>query len=483
MARSAQLVDVPAASSRPTSTKHVGDNQQLSTRSIAFGLGLLSIAVALTHGLFGPNFVAEDWDSVRYAVTGGPWTATSPDIARARPGVGLAYGATFGVFGNHPLPIFLVLSAINVATGQALFRALIPLVAPRAAGAVVALWIFLPNHMQLEVWASASMITLSLCLAALAIARLGRNDLTSTDRVVVVLLALASSLFYEASMPLLALAMLAVPWVVRRQIDVPVLLGGAATQGLLAVWLMTNWHPSKSTQRFVKPMEFAEGLFGSSIVPRQFEIVVVALVLTSIAGVAWGSWARGWELGAAGRLIRLGVVVALVGLIPFARFYYNNTLVGDRVLYISAIGGSMILVGLGTLLLRVDRRAALAVGSTLFVLVTIQRWDESRAWNEAGNDAVALLAATQEQIPSPTGPIMIGSAIPFHNKTTAFRDNSLMNAAIQATYESSEVEGVLTLSRDTFLNHPPELRIDVAEVIDPAGTDDTLTWWKGEVGR
>lgn len=455
-----------------------------SVRAFAWGLALLSSIVAGTHLILGPNFVVEDWHSVSVAVTGGSWTSTSPEIARARPGVGLAYGATFGVFGNHPLPIFGILSVLNVGTGQALFRGLIPLVTTRAAAAVVALWILLPNHVSLEVWASASMITISLALAGWTVARAAKPDLSGLDRVAAVLLALGSSMFYEASMPLVSASLLAVPWLVCRRFDFALVAGGAVTQGVLAIWLVTNMHDTKVGRDFVHPRRLADGLFGGGIVSPVVGQVLVPLVAVSVAVVAFACVGQRRDFGVPARLIAVGSVVSLLGFVPFARFFYNDIIVGDRVFYISSVGGAMIMVGLGWLVVRFSPALAGVMALTLLILASPVRWSESQAWDRAGNDGVAILAATEKKIPNPDGPILLGPAVAYHHTTTAFGADWVVAAAVRALYETDSVTGMLTLDAERFARHPEDLRIDITEVLDAEATSEGWqTWWLGDIAN
>ncbi len=429
---------------------------------LAIGAGL----VALTHLLLGPNFVLEDWASVRDSVLSGSVTGSTNDIVAARPGVAVAYGLTFGLIGNHPLPIVLMLSLINIAVVVSMFKALVPLVGERSGFFTTGVWLLLPNHVSLEIWPSASMISLSLLFVALTSIRLSRATLTSRDRTAAVALGLVASLFYEASIPLLAALYIAVPVIRSKSIDVRVVIGAGVVQSGYVVWLLSNWHDSKVDQGFAHPGSLVRGLFGEAVVPAPVQSILVPVVLGTLLILGWGNLRRGWDLGAEGKMMLAGTVIVLLGFVPFARFFYTSVGAGDRVMYISSIGGAMIWVGLGRLAWRSQPLLTALTVPILLVAVLVTRWSDTQAWNRAGDDGIIMLGAVTEAIPNPDGPILLGPAVPFRLNITSFRDHSLTEAALQVAYDSPDVRGSITRNASAFERHPEHLRFDLRQVLE-----------------
>src|SRR5262249_38464127 len=120
----------------------------------------LTAALAAPYALAGTNFVLDDWFALRNAMFDGAMSAGGHNQFLAGPGAWLTYGLTFGLIGNHPLPIYLLQTAVNAAVAVALFvavRRFLPIV---PAFAVAAVWVIVPNHTSLDNWASALNISI-----------------------------------------------------------------------------------------------------------------------------------------------------------------------------------------------------------------------------------------------------------------------------------------------------------------------------------
>ena len=119
------------------------------------------------------------------------------------------------------------------------------------AGVAALLWLVLPNHTSLEVWASAANITLACCCSSPVathcpvIRSAGRGSSRPPCCFA------ASALCYEATLPVAALAAFALPWFVARRIRWDAVVAVGVTTGLAALWIVTHWHPAKSVSHHV----------------------------------------------------------------------------------------------------------------------------------------------------------------------------------------------------------------------------------------
>ncbi len=425
-------------------------------------LACISLLVAANHLLRGPNFVLDDWFSVREAVFDGVLGATTADIANARPGVPIAYALTFGLFETHPLPMVLVLSAIMLAVALTLYDVSRQYTPAAVAFAISAVWVYLPNHTSLEVWPSTVMISLSLLCVLQAIRVLGESPITANRRILAVVLALAGSAFYEASIPLVALAFIAVPRIRFGRFDRLAIVMAGLSQGTLALWIVAHWHPSKNPRGFLELGRVPHALFGDAVLPGGLAIVgAVGFVAAAVAvGTVVDKPHR-----EASRLIAAGAVVVIAGLLPFAKYFYPPRGAGDRVNYISSIGGAMIVVGVFWALAH-HRRAALTVGVVLVAAVGVVRLQSADDWDRAGDDGVAVLGALRTSDVDPSQPIVIGPEPVRHGNVASFLDNSNARGAVNIVFEDRSTDGRVSHSIESFESFPPAQRIDLREILD-----------------
>ena len=179
-------------------------------RALAARLGRLRRA---RHRLRARRLVHPPQRAVRGRVgigAGPPSRPPGPDAA-------VVYAVVFGWVGQHPLVVLCVQAVIGVATAVALVHLLRRFFPPGLALVATLLWVLLPNHTSLEVWASATNIALCVLLTVVA-----TDLLCARDRRVqwaAVPLFAAAGLCYEAVLPLAAVAILVVPWVRRGRPD------------------------------------------------------------------------------------------------------------------------------------------------------------------------------------------------------------------------------------------------------------------------
>lgn len=439
---------------------------------------LLSIAVALPHLLLGPNFVLDDWYNVNEGISGGLFSATTDELAASRPGLPIAYGITFGLFGNHPLPLVIISSVILMVSAQLLYRTAAFFVPHKVAFALTALWIVLPNHMALEIWPSTVMISMSLLLTLFALYLMARSpespsptgsplsSRTVADVGPIIVMAFAASAFYEGSLPLLCLAMLVVPKLRRGSFDLRLLFAGAISQGALAGWILLNLHSSKAARPFIGPRDVVTAFYGIGIVPVWFEpiaIVGFALAFTLLGYTA----VRDRRFGLPEKLIVAGFVIIAVGLLPYLRYFFTAVGAGDRLQYLTSIGGAATIVGLFWAIARNRQfvKPLIVTGAIGLALVISVRIDGVRAWNDAGDDGIRILNAVEQADVDPLQPIVLGPEPRFYRGVTPFLDPSNVRPAVAVLFGEPAATGFITFSEEDFLEEPAGQRVDIRPAI------------------
>lgn len=458
----------PHAVATAVGTRRDATDATRSTRSWVVVLVLVAVAVFAGYAAVGTNFVLDDWFTLAHARFDGAFGASGVDQRVARPGAWLVYALVFGAIGRHPLPILMLQTAMGGATAVVLFLTLRRVVRVELAGVAALLWLVLPNHTSLEVWASAANITLSVLLLVcgcylLSAPRFDRSRVVGAA----VLLAL-SALCYEATLPVAALAALAVPWSVGRRVRWDAVGACAVSLGLSALWIVTHWHPAKHVSKQVADLSQMIGAhLGWGIAPDG--VVAEVLMLCGLAGIAFAAARVALpSLRARARseewLVVAGVVVVVAGTIPFAFYLYAPLGAGDRFNAISSLGGAMVWAGILGMVARARRGVALGGLAVLLLAGVVARAERVLLWHRAGHDAVAILDGVRAAIPDPDGTIVLGPAPIQQGNVAAFLDQSNVDAAMKVAYDDPHVQGGLTFSQTQFDAVPEHLRFDIRPV-------------------
>lgn len=427
---------------------------------------VLSVAVGLSHILLGPNFVLDDWFNVNEGVFGGVFGATAPELVISRPGSAIAYGLSFGVFGAHPLPIVVLASLVNVGVAQMLYQVAKQYVPAQAALAITCLWVVLPNHMSLEIWPSTIMVSMSLLALLPAVYLIGR---TATPGIVApILLALLASALYEGTVPMAGLLMLVVPKIRFGKVNLPLVIGGALTQGALTLWIFTHLHSSKAANDFISLGAVIDGLYGEAIiarpaaVPAALGFLIGFLVLIVVAG-------RNRVFEPPQKLVLAGFVVVVTSLLPFLRYFYSPIGPGDRVNYLASIGGAMTIVGLGWACWsqqHIDvRKLVVAIGAIMLVFVISARVEQTRAWNRAGDDGIAIINEIERRGFTADTHVVLGPSPTFYRNVAPFLDPSNVRGAMGVVFNDVSATGTIVYSEEDFLSYPADQRLDLRELL------------------
>ena len=133
-------------------------------RRTALALALLVVVLAVPYLLRGPKLFLDDWWVLRNRHFSGVLGAAGHQQAVSRPGAWLVFTGAFGLIGRHPVPLYVLQTALNAAIAASLFLVLRRFVTWGLATAVVVVRALLPNHSAMDHWASTLAIVVALLL-------------------------------------------------------------------------------------------------------------------------------------------------------------------------------------------------------------------------------------------------------------------------------------------------------------------------------
>lgn len=449
--------------------RRIGERAGLPVSVAALAsLAILVIARAALYAAFGVGFVNDDWliraNLDRFGLFG---TTTGLALsARALPVAWTVYNLVFGLAGDHPLVLLLIGTALNVAAAALLYLVIDRIFTSRVALWVTAVWVLVPNHSSLTVWASTvqARAGLILMLGGLLFLLRGRGWIGAAACFV------AAAFSYELTVPVSMLAAVFLPsagrltW--RQRAPIVGLLAAAA------LWLRAHPHyPLELHVRnpiFLWSGHFGGGLLGGVGSPLQLRLALGAVVLIA-ALVCAGLWVRGdrrWDGGPA--IAVTGLVVMAMGLATInatgAAPDGAETGSVDRLFTVSSIGSAFLLVGIGLTLHERRRRLARAGAAGLVVTCLIGTVISARTWAEASDGAAEVVGAlgSASEDPSNTDFVIVPGN-QWHRGVTGQSSWSLTAAQMQ---EYGEGRGSSLLVDD----HPQpvtpdEVVIDWADVL------------------
>ncbi|MBI2704073.1 MAG: hypothetical protein HYX32_02100 [Actinobacteria bacterium] len=438
-------------------------DERLSPRLTAL-VGAVSLLVSIPYLVLGPGLVMDDWWSLRNVRFDGAFAAAGSDQWSARPGAGVIYTVIFGLIGPHPLVLALLLAVLGAATACLLARLLATVFPPLLAVGASLIWVVMPNRLSVEVWASATNIAVSQVGAAGALLLVARRWQSTAGVVAIGLLTLVAALSYEASIPVMIAAALALGWA-RGGIEWRATGTVIGVSLASSVWIVLHYHPAKGVSRTivdisqVVPANFGWGIFPAGAIEK-LGLVLGLLVVTIGAARVIARAFRPYS-GPGDQMAVAGAVLMVVGALPFLFYSYQPLGGGDRVNYLSSVGGAMVWMGGLDMVRRVDRRLMI-VGAVLFVAfvlpVRIERWS---LWHDAGLDAADLGPSVRQALPSPPERIVLGPNPIVVQNVAAFVEPYAAEAAVQLAYDDPRVVVRFAESPEEFDATPPDRRFDL----------------------
>jgi hypothetical protein len=384
----------------------------------------------------GPDYVLDDWFTLANGHFDGRWHALPADLARARPGSAAVYAVVFGVVGRHPL-VALVLQTALAAVVAVQLRALAARFLPPATALLLAaLWVVLPNHSSLLYWATGSALA-----AALLLLLLGCRALTGGRDVAGALLCAASVLTYEATAPMAAVAVVAVPLLAGRAWRRPLAIG-AAVLVPTGAWVVAAIPSVKRGLHETAALgQLLPAHVGWGVLPRGPVATAFGLAACVVATLALVEAGRRRRFDVDSALLVTGAAVIVLGTLPFVRYFYGPLGFGDRVNVVAAVGTAMVWTGLFGWTARHVPRALAAVAAGAVVLgFAVAAWQSADAWADAQDDAARVLASIR---PVHAGDRVVVPRSTMRRNVAAFLDDSNWAGAVQLEAGTRDVEAFL----------------------------------------
>ncbi len=432
-------------------------------RAVVATLVASELAIGLLYAREGAGYVLDDWFTLGNRRVDGIWSTPGHLIFVNRPGAGLIYCIVFGVFGGHPLVGLTLLTALSAATAVLVYCIARRLLDWHIAAAVAGAWVVLPNHTSLEYWQSCvplSAATVALLLGALVMTR---PEVSWRRAGAAAMVLTVASLTYEAVFPAAVVAVALLPLLAGRRWQWRRALGEVCLLLPAAIYLVRYRSTQKSVSTVAPLQQALPGHFGWGVIrggPLATAVLAIALVLMLAALLRLALPGFRNETGLGERLIAFGLLVIVMGAIPFTFYLYAPLGAGDRFTLVSAIGGALAWVGVGVMLWR---WRALVVGAALAlaVLATVAHVDRIDRWTTAAADGQRIVATVVARSPTPpTAPVILGPSPVQEANVAAFLDQSNVTGMLRYLY-GTDVAGGITYTRADYDRFPPEQRVDV----------------------
>jgi hypothetical protein len=423
------------------------------------------VAAVVIHLVQGPGYVLDDWYSVRGAVFDGVFGAVEEELRAARPGALVVYAVTFGLFPENAWWSAMVQSFAFVVAGGLALLVLRRFVPPVIAALVVVLWAVQPNHLSIETWPSVTVATVSLALLLAGCVLVADPECSRLAYGIALALFVGSVWSYESSIVVAGVAILALPWINGR-LDLRRVLVGWGVLLLSGLWILANWHSSKRVR--VEPTEYLQVVqahLGWGVVREgawSSVVLLVGLVGLSVALARLLLPSFRHTAGRAEWLVVAGLVTMIAGSISFIAYFYAPIGAGDRVSYVSSLGGAMVWGGIIWMAWRARRPAGATVLVLVLVLGLVTRVERSVLWATAKDDAARIVAAVRTTDPT-CEVVHFGPAPIQQENVLAFLDQSNVDAAVQVALGREDVRGVMTFSEGEFASAPSDCRVDVRQ--------------------
>ena len=415
---------------------------------LAAAAGALPTLVAV---IWGPSLLVDDWGFAATARSSGFGQLMSGVDNRSRPLQALYHAVTFTVLGAHPVLHLLLLAALS-----GLVAALVLLVATtvldrRLAALVTISWVVLANHGATRLWIATGPISVSLVFLLLAAWFALR---TRPNLVAVVAMAALSTLSYEGGVAISGVLVLVAAW--RRTDRNATRARDAAVAGLglllVAGWVLATSPKSLKGSAPFEPGRMLSSGTGSALVPEQLRplsvLLLIAVLLTLVSAVLPAFRRDGSVLAAVG----FGVLVLGAAPFVFARFPLSTDGMLDRVNVYLALGTALMLAGLLDQFWRLPRPAAVALATTLLVVLAAANGADVHDAHQAGVDGhQAIVALDRWIVENPelarSGPVVI-APLPNQGGWSAFGYDSIGSAMYLRTGEQLDLHD--SLEADEF---------------------------------
>ena len=367
--------------------------------------------------LSGAELLTDDWAVAAGVHSRGFWSSFGQMAwgAPARPLAALVYSAQYTLFGQHPFPPLLVLTALNVAAALLVLKLAQRLLPTRTAVLVALIWAFLPNRGSARLWIvmlPASVAILMLLVAGLLLVRLKPRLLAAGALIGLACLA------YEA-VTIVGIAALAYSaWTRARDrwrqaaVATAIPLACAAYVFLRSPKRSGGALPFENASQILAA-NFGPGTFGrSQIAAILGTLVLVRAVVALIRVVTRRFGPPRFD----DRLIAAGCVLMFLGALPFlvAGFPFATDGIFDRGNIASAFGLAVVLAGCMTWMFSWRRRpGALVLLAVALGWILALNGDDLRDYRSAARDGKTLVAQLNRDLPTiPEGGVLVVPPLP-----------------------------------------------------------------------
>ena len=436
---------------------------------VVASLIVIEAVIGTAYAIGGAGYVLDDWFAAGRGRVFGVTSTTLESFGRRRPGATIVYGLEFGLLGGRPLlGLFMLttLSAVTAVLWYLLLRRFLP--RPFAAAGAL-LWAVLPNHTALEFWQSCVHIDVAVPLALMSILLVSGETVSRRRMTLALALLVAATLTYEAVLPAAAFGII-VTLVAHRRSPIrwrvgAVLLIGAACVG----YQLAFPDPSKRFGTELAPVQdalpgqFGWGIVGNGTPATLLLVFVLTACVVAIIRLVLPSFRPADAKPEV--LIVSGLVVVMLGALPFTFYFYAPLGAGDRFNLASAFGAVLVWLGIA-LWVRRAPLIALAGAAALVALALPARVDRQRAWTTAAGDGERVADAILERFPRPLGPsgsVVLGPAPIQRRNIAAFLDQSNVQGMLQYLYGRNVPSGI-AYSVEDFDHFPPNQRFDLREL-------------------
>lgn len=321
------------------------------------------LVITLPYLIAGPGFFLDDWRNLARLDTVGWMRSGEASRFASRPGAWGVEMALYPTLRDHARAWVVVMAFINAATCTALFLLARRFTSEALAAAVVLVWIVLPNHSSLRLFANTTPMVVGLGLLAVGLLIADRGRLI-WGAVAVSLGGMCLEAFLVPGLVGVVLVHLVRKVGTRREARIAVAI-------IVATGLLMSIHPTyRPTELSGTPLPALRGQFTSGLTPNATLatlLAIVAVVGTVAAAVAW--WRGDREVGEGPWLVAAGFAVVILGIVPFVlRLPVGHRGMADRSFVISSVGVAMLWVGWGRVLLG---RSRVALGAGAIALATV----------------------------------------------------------------------------------------------------------------
>lgn len=425
------------------------------------GFLALSVLAVVPYLSFGSGFYLDDWRNLARLDTVGWLRAAEASRFASRPGAWATETVLYTVLRDHPVAWVLALAVLGAATATALFVCLRRFTGWNVALAVVLVWLVLPNHTSLRVFANTAPMLVGLLLLAVGITVMDRDRL-----VLGALIASAGGLCYEVMLPA-ALAAVVLLHVLRHRGTRIRAVQGAAVVVVTGCLMLIHptYNPANADRG--SPMVVPAAHFGSGL--TRVGPLAVALAVVAAVGVVVGlvRFARGERRGGSGPwLVAAGLGVVAVGVSAYVlKWPYGVRGQADRNYVVSSVGGAMVWVGCARVLLE-RWRPALVAGAVAFAAVMVTaNVSYQRDWSDSAVGARRMLEAVDCRYRGrPPADLGVGPVVPVPADVRALHQFFLGDATRVTLGRPLRFD--LTESDAEWRDRPPGRRVTWDELLD-----------------